>query len=191
MDEPSEQRIANDIARQQMENDPNSIYADTLREDKISNFIQQINPDNLLVDIEHRIRGEKKNPYTQQWEPISEGQKPISEALIVNFISFLGSILNQNTSLSHFTALEINNIMEVVIEYIRDDLTDNDETYDIVGNYMEMTRIGNILCISIFATLKQALNGNLVRRIFSSLKVNASLTEEKKHGIKEAIQFWK
>lgn len=187
----TEEGLANQIVQQQAENDPNSIYADTLREDKISNFIQQINPDNLLVDIEHRIRGEKKNPYTLQWEPISAGQKPMSEALVVNFVSFLGSILNQNTSLSHFTANEINNIMEVIIEYIRDDLTDNDEEYEIVGDYTEMTRIGNILCISVFATLKQALNGNLARRVFSSLKVSASLTEEKKHGIKEAIQFWK
>ena len=187
----SEEQIAEEIVRQQQENDPNAIYADTLREDKVSNFIQQINPDNLLVDIEHRIRGEKKNPYTNQWEPISKGQKPISEDLVVNFMSFLGSILTQNTSMSNFTPNEINNIMEMVIEYIRDDLTVNDAKYGIVGNYTEMTRIGNIICISVFSTLKQALNGNLARRIFSSLKVSASLTDEKKHGLKESLQFWK
>ncbi len=187
----SEEALTSQMVQQQIANDPNAIYADTLREDKVSNFIQQINPDNLLVDIEHRIRGEKKNTYTQQWEPIAEGQVPVSEELIVNFVSFLGSILNQNTSLSHFTAPEINNIMEIIIEYIKDDLTDNDEKYGIVGNYTEMSRIGNILAFSVFATLKQALNGNLARRIFSSLKVSASLTDEKKGGIKEAIQFWK
>ncbi len=73
--------------QQQIENDPNAIYADTLRKEGTANLLDQLNPDNLLVDIEHRIRGEKKDPYSSQWVAISPGMKPISEKLISNFIS--------------------------------------------------------------------------------------------------------
>lgn len=104
--------------------DPNSVYADSLREAKITNIIAQLNPELLLTEIEHRIRGEKKDSQTGQWILIS-GQQKVSEELVQNYISFLNAYLTQNNSLSNFSPNEINNIMEVVIEYVRDDLSDN------------------------------------------------------------------
>ncbi|GAH02265.1 unnamed protein product, partial [marine sediment metagenome] len=99
-----------------------------------------IKPDNLMVDIEHRIRGEKKDPYSEKWVPRIVGAKAISEELIGNFMSFLGAYLNNNTSMSNFCNDEINNIMCSIIEYVAEDLTVNAGTYDIKGNYTEMTR---------------------------------------------------
>jgi len=177
--------------QRQIDNDPNSIYADSLREDKVANLIYQISPDNLLGEIEHRIRGEKKDPYTEQWIPISKISKPISEELIGNFISFLGSILNQNTTLSNFSSNEINNIMGMIIAYIEDDLESNAKLYKIEGNYTEMTRIGMIICNSCFAVFKRALNGQESRRIFSALRVSENLSQSgQKKGIAEALKFW-
>ena len=112
----------------QQSGDPNAIYADSMREEKIKNVIAQLNPELLLTEIEHRIRGEKKNHYTEEWEPIS-GHPVISEKLVQNYISFLNVYLTQNNSLSNYSPSEINNIMEVVIEYIRDDLSDNAHEY--------------------------------------------------------------
>lgn len=104
--------------------DPNSIYADSMREEKIKNVIAQLNPELLLTEIEHRIRGEKKNTYTEEWELIS-GVQMVDEKLVQNYISFLSVYLTQNNSLSNYSPQEINSIMEVVIDYIKDDLTDN------------------------------------------------------------------
>lgn len=109
--------------------DPNAIYADSMREEKVRNIIAQLNPELLLTEIEHRIRGEKKNPFTEEWELIKKEGKPISEELVQNYISFLNVYLTQNNSLSNFSPGEINNIMAVVIDYIRDDLSDNAEKY--------------------------------------------------------------
>jgi len=171
--------------------DPNSIYSDYMREEKVRNILSQLNPDTLVEDIEHRIRGEKKNMFSGQWEKISDSMKPVNELLISNYISFLGSILNQNTSLSNYSANEINNIMSMIIEYITDDLTDNDELYGLKGNYNEMTRIGNIICISTFSVFKRALNGQEARRIFSSLRVTESLSPQpQKKGILDFFKFW-
>ncbi len=178
-------------AQQQIDNDPNAIYADTLRKEGTANLLDQLNPDNLLVDIEHRIRGEKKDPYSNRWVPICENQKAISEKLVSNFMSFLGSILNQNTSMSNFSADEINNMMEMIVSFIGIDLDCNDEEYEIEGNYPEMWRIAHIISISCFSTFKQAMNGMLAKRMFGSLKVDAHLTDTNKPGMKDALAFWK
>ena len=106
------------LQKEVMENNPSTIQADMMREEKAVNILSQINPDNLLSDIEHRLRGEKKNVYTGQWEKISEGYDPVHEKMIVKFMSFLGSILNQNVSLSNFSNMEINNMMELIIENV-------------------------------------------------------------------------
>ena len=118
-----------ELQQNQQGADPNAVYADSMREEKIKNVIAQLNPELLLTEIEHRIRGERKNHYTDQWESISkEGQK-ISEELVQNYISFLNVYLTQNNSLSNFSPEEINNIMGVVIDYIKDDLSDNSFKY--------------------------------------------------------------
>lgn len=171
--------------------DPNALYADSIREEKIKNILAQINPDNLLSDIEWRIRGYKKNNLTDEWEKINKKASEINQELVSNFMSFLGSVLNQNTSMSNFSSNEINLIMENIIEYIADDLTVNDEKYEIVGNYQEMSRIGNIICHTIFAVLKRAQNGMEARRIFSALKIHENLTQApQKKGIMDALKFW-
>lgn len=114
-----------------IESNPNSVIADTMREEKIRNVIAQLNPELLLTEIEHRIRGEKKifiSGIDAGWERI-DNSEPISEELVQNYIAFLNAYLTQNNSLSNFSPQEINNIMGVVIDYVRDDLTDNSFKY--------------------------------------------------------------
>ena len=77
-----------------------AVYADVVREKKIENLLSQINPDNLLADIESRIRGYRKDRYSNQWIQIP-GTRLVSEKLVGNFMSFLGGILNNNTTLSN------------------------------------------------------------------------------------------
>lgn len=129
---PVDLKLQKDMFNEQMGNDPNAVYADSLRDDKIRNVISQIDPANLLEEIEHRIRGEKKNSFTQEWQPIDVKASPISEKLVANYISFLGTYLTQNTSMSNYSPKEINSIMEVVIEHIRDDLSDNGDMYGLI-----------------------------------------------------------
>jgi hypothetical protein len=124
-----EMNFQREMQEKQQSGDPNSVYADSMREEKIKNIIAQLNPELLLTEIEHRIRGEKKNHYTEQWEPISQDGKLVCEELVQNYIAFLNVYLTQNNSLSNFSPDEINNIMHVVIEYIRDDLSDNSYKY--------------------------------------------------------------
>ncbi len=179
-----------DQAQEQIDNDPNAVYAENMKSERAANLLDQINPDNLLTDIEHRIRGEKKNVYTQKWE-VSPDHKQVSEKLLSNFISFLGAVLNQNTSMSNFSADEINNMMENIIKYIAKEMTVNDELYGLVEDYTEMDRIAIIICTACFATFKQALNGSLSRRVFGTMKLHGDLNEDNKPNFKDALAFWK
>ena len=130
MQQPSPEQTEYDILMNQPQAQPgfdqSNIYADQIKEEKITNILSQINPDNLLADIEYRIRGYKKNTYSQVWEKIDKDSDEINEELVANFMSFLGSVLNQNTSMCNFSSSEVNTIMDHIIEYIADDLTVND-----------------------------------------------------------------
>jgi ribonuclease BN (tRNA processing enzyme) len=135
MQEPTiqqEMQFQREMQERQQSGDPNSVYADSMRDEKVRNVIAQLNPELLLSEIEHRIRGEKKIYAGGQeigWELIDSKAPPISELLVQNYISFLNVYLTQNNSLSNFSPQEINNIMGVVIDYVRDDLTDNSQIY--------------------------------------------------------------
>lgn len=125
-------QLQKEMFNEQRADDPNAVYADTLRDDKIRNVISQIDPSNLLEEIEHRIRGQRKNSFTQEWENIGDKVSPISDKLVANYISFLGSYLNQVTSHSNYSPKEINNIMEIVVDHIKDDLSDNADMYGLI-----------------------------------------------------------
>jgi len=191
MNEDFDFNVMQGIPPETSEDRLNNLYHDTLKEEKITNIISQLNPDNLLSDIEFRLRGYKKNRFTGTWEKL-KGHKEISEILISRFISFLGGILNDNTRFSNYSAGEINNVMGEIIGFVKDDLSDNDEEYGIVGDYDEMTRIGHIICINTFSVLKRALNGMESRRIFATLRVTENVNpQQQKKGIMDALQFWK
>ena len=185
-----EQEFAREQQDKQLGSDPQTLYSDAMREEKAINILSQINPDNLLTDIEHRIRGEKKD-YTGQWIKISEQSEPVSEELVSTFISFLGCILNQNTSMSNFKEQEINNLMELITDWVKRDLVVNATRYGIEGNYTEYDRIGHIICANCFTVFKRALNGGEARRIFKMMRMSENLSgNEKENSIKSNFKFW-
>lgn len=168
-------------------------YADLIQERKMENILAQINPDNLIADIETRIKGYRKDVMTGQWVKI-EGSIEVSPVLVGNFITFLSSFLNNNTTLTNLKDKEINNIMRMVIAYVSDDLRSNQDIYGIKGNYSEMTRIGLIICGATFFTLKRAMNGLESMRIFRQMRIGEMgnpYGDAKPTGITEALKFWK
>ena len=187
--ELSEAQLQQQQFETQIANDPNAAYADDMRKEKTVNILQQINPDNLLADIEHRIRGEKKD-FSGDWSLISPTAVKVSEELISDFISFLGCILNQNTSMSNFSPAEINNLMDLIRNWVRGHLVVNATRYGIEGRYSEYDRIAHIICSTCFTVLKRAQNGQESRRIFKIMKLTESNNAGKKGGFMENFKFW-
>lgn len=168
------------------------IYANMLQEERVRNVISQLSPDDILMEVHWRIRGYIKNPVTRQWEKLGGVQSvEPSPLLISRFISYLSSVLNQNTTMSNLSPDEINAIMKLVIDWSSDDLDAHQEEYGLKGNYSEMTRIGYMLCNYTFITLKRAMNGTESRRIFSSLSMMDNLGQgqgQQKKGLWDAVK---
>lgn len=188
MDSP-EIQFAKEQQQKQIESDPNAMYADMLREERTTNILAQINPDNLLTDIEHRIRGEKKD-FAGQWVTISKDTEEVSEELVAKFISFLGCILNQNTSMSNFKEKEINNMMEMITDWVKNDLVVNAEAYGIEGQYTEYDRVGHIICATCFTVFKRALNGRESTKIFRMMKMSETINPQKENKFLKNFKFW-
>lgn len=174
LDQPPNMQSINQpqMMQQPMPLSSDEIYAHTLQEDRVKNVLAQISPDNQLIELQWRIKGYVKDPLSGIWEKIEKDTPEPSPLLVARFISYLSSILNQNTSLTNLSAPEINNIMGIIIKWVVDDLDTHQKEYNLEGQYQEMTRIGHILLNNTFFVLKRAQNGMESKRIFSALNMN-------------------
>lgn len=168
------------------------LYANAIQEDRIKNVIAQLDPENQLKEIEMRIRGYKKNILTQDWEKIDETAPEPPKLLIMRFISYLSSIMSQNTTQSNLSEQQVNALMMLIINYITDELDSNANLYDLENNYTERTRIGHIILNSCFFVLCRALNGQEAKRMWKSLSLNESFNNSpQRNKFTEALKFWK
>jgi len=167
------------------------LYANAVQEDKIKNIISQLDPENQLKEIEMRIRGFKKNPFTKDWEKIDPDSPEPPKILISRFISYLSSVMNQNTTQGNLSEGQINALMSLAINYVADELDGNAKLYDLENNYTERTRIGHIMLNSMFFTLNRSLNGQEAKRMWGAMSLSENLNQPDKNKFTEALKFWK
>lgn len=169
------------------------MYASLIQEERVKNIIAQISPEQQLFEIEMRLKGYRKN-YLKGggWEKIDSSFPDPHPLLIARYMSYLGSIVNQNTSLSNLSAGQINNIMARLIEWVTDDLDANAFEYGMGSNYTERTRIGHIMCVCTFMVLNRALDGGEARRLWKALNVSESMNDKApQKGLMDSLAFWR
>jgi hypothetical protein len=180
------------ISAQQMPVTSDEMYANIIQEERVKNIIAQISPEVQLYEIEMRIKGRRKNPTTNLWEKIDPNVKEVSGLLVSRYISYLSSILNQNTSLSNLSENQVNKIMKLVIEWLVDDIDTNAELYELNSDYTERTRIAHIMLNSTFMVLNRALNGQEARRMWGSLSLSENNNPfQNKKGAFDFLKAWK
>ena len=168
------------------------LYANVIQEDKIKNIISQLDPENQLKEIEMRIRGYKKNVLTSEWEKIDPDSPEPPRLLIMRFISYLSSVMNQNTTQSNLSEQQVNALMKLTINYVADELDSNAALYNLENNYTERTRIGHIILNSVFFVLNRALNGQEAKRMWKAMSLTESMNQEPhKSKLAESLRFWK
>lgn len=185
--------MPNDYPQEQVvyENQPvksDEVYANMMQEDRVKNILSQTSPDNQLTDIEWRIKGYKKNPYSAAWEKIADAPEP-HPLLVGRYIAFLSSILNDNTRFTNLSGNEINKLMKIIIEWLVDDIDTNAEGYGLKGDYTERTRIGYIILNNTFLVLKRSENGMESRRVWSAINMTESMNQNPpKKGMMDALR---
>ena len=168
------------------------VYAATMQEDRVKNLIEQISPDVQLMELQWRIKGYVKDPWTKEWKKVNEDAPEPHPLLVSRYISTLSTFLSQNTTLSNLSSGEINKIMRRVIEWLTDDLDSNAEFYGLKYDYTERTRIGDILLANTFFVLKRAMDGGESRRVFRALNVTENINPNYgKTSWTDALKFWK
>jgi len=167
------------------------LYANAVQEDKIKNIVSQLDPENQLKEIEMRIRGYKRNVFTRDWEKIDPESPEPPKLLISRFISYLSSIMNQNTTQGNLSDRQINALMSQAVNYTADELDGNSAIYNLDNNYTERTRIGHIMLNSMFFTLNRSLNGQEGKRMWKAMTISDNLTQDDKGKFGEALKFWK
>ena len=206
--------------QQDMPVSQDELYAAEFQQDRIKNLISQTSPENLLEEIEWRIRGYKRNTYSRQWEKIDANVPEPSLLLVSRYISELSSVLNENTRFTNLSGTEINGLMRPIIEWLTDDLDSNAEKYGLgfqekqtirftndegkeveiekeifKHDFTERSRIGHMILRITYLVLKRAQNGMESRRIFSSLSMTDALSGgsaiNKQKGFLDSFKFWK
>lgn len=165
------------------------IFSQMMVQKKLENLLSQLDPDHLIVEIEYRLKGWRKNEYTGSWE-LSGNEKNISGDLLADVLSLLSSILTNNTTMSNFQDIEINRIMKIIIRKMIDMMRSNAVKYDLVRDYAERDRILLIVCMSVFAALKRAQNGLEAKRLLESLELKEHMATSNRSPV-EKLAFWK
>lgn len=147
------------------------VYSAIIQEKRVENIIDQLNPERLIVEIEFRLKGYKKNQFTRKWELIGDKEKEVSDELVSDVLSVLSGLLTNNTSISNYTPDEINKIMATLIRTLIDIIREKSHIYKLESNYAERDRIMFITCSTVFSTLKRAQGGAESRRIFDGIQI--------------------
>lgn len=192
-------------------------YSRLLTEKKIENILSQLNPDVLIVEIEKRLKGYRKDEDTGGWELIGKQEKFVDDELLVDIMSILSSVLTNNTTMSNYQDSEINRVMELLIENMVDMLQSKAENYnldrviesnfsyfsirkgeevtiriviDYDCNYSERDRIMWVICYATYSAMKRAQNGLEAKRILDSLDIKENWNAQHKRGL-DKLAFWK
>jgi len=177
----------------QQRKEPDDIMAAQMQDERVRNFVAQISPEHQLMDLQWRIKGYIRDPMSGEWKKVTEGAAEPSPVLVSRYISYLSSLLNQNTTFSNLSSTEINGIMRLIIEWIVDDLEANAEEYGLEKEYQERTRIGHIMLNNTFMVMKRSQNGMESKRIFGTMNMNENMGQQpnQKGGFLETLKFWK
>lgn len=180
---------------QEMPVSSDELYANQIQEERVSNFISQISPSNQLMELQWRLKGYIRDEITREWVKVDPKASEPSPDMISRYVSFASSILNQSTTLTNMSTMQVNRMMDYIIEWYVDDMDTNAEDYGIKDNYTERTRIGMILLNFIFSALNRSLNGTESRRLFGTLTLNESQNmnpmQNKKRNFADAFSNWR
>lgn len=116
------------------------------------------NPETIMNDIEHKLRGEKFNPVKKKWYR-PKGMRPKANELgISSIISKLALTLNQNTILSNIQPKEANSFMGAFAEKCDMWLCMNRKRFGIDWEDMEFCS-DSIIDPTFFAVKRAVLQG--------------------------------
>lgn len=162
------------------------------KDEEIKNIVSQINPKNIIDDLNHALKGEYYNKDLQEWVVNSSGKPLVNDSCRGFVISYLDGILTNNTTMGNIDEKRLSLLMESIIETINKNfvcrleefgfvdkgVTYNKNIYENKGtpDTARMTMVANMVYKVCFLVLSRAVRGQESIRIFKSLSMVDNLS---------------
>jgi len=157
----------------------------------MANVLDQINPQQIIDNLDHSLKGEIFNKETGAWE-MNPSKKPlVNNSCRGAIISYITGLLTNNTTMAIVDKNQLSGVMESVIETLTRTFVVNLEEYGFVEpgpgfekeayenkgvpDTARMTMVANMVYAVVFLVLTRALNGMESKKIFSSLSMSDTM----------------
>ena len=171
-------------------------------EGSISNIVDQIDPQQIIDNFNHALKGEYFNKELGAWVHAGEGSPLVNDACRGWIISYLTAIMNKASTLGTINEKQFSSLMEGVIRNVTREFVCNLEKFGFVPKGPEydqkiyhnrgipdssrMDTIAEAIYQRSFLIYSRSLNGMESRKIFSSLSMNDQMNfgqPQQKRGI--------
>jgi hypothetical protein len=160
-------------------------------EGSISNIVGQIDPNTIVDNLNHSLKGEFFDKEKGLWIMNPSGVPLVNDACRGFIISYVTGVLNNNSTMAIINQQQLGFLMESVIEEMGKEFVCNLERFGFVspgpgyekGCYenkgtpdsARMSSVSGMIFRAIFSCYTRSLNGMESKKIFSSLNMTDSL----------------
>ncbi len=160
-------------------------------EGAVTNIVGQIDPQTIIDNLDHALKGEQWNKEQAKWFMNEGGRFLVNDTCRGAIINYLTAKLNNNTTMAHIDEKRLSLFMEGIIEATRRMFVVNLEEFGFVPpgiSYNEkiyynkgvpdssrMTLVSNMIYEVCFLVLSRAIKGHESYRIFKSLSMSDAM----------------
>jgi len=160
-------------------------------ESSINNIVAQIDPQTIIDNLDHALKGEQYNKEKGEWIMNDSNKALVNDECRGSIISYLDGVLNNNTTMGNIDEKRLSFLMESVIETVRRMFVVNLERFGFVkpgpgfteGDFYNrgspdssrMTMVSNMVYKVCFLVFTRALKGQESMRIFRSLSMTDNM----------------
>ncbi len=160
-------------------------------ESSISNIVGQIDPNTIVDNLNHSLKGEFYDKESGMWVMNPSKEPLVNDACRGFIISYVTGIMNNNSTMGTISQNQLGFLMESVIEDLGKEFVCNLEKFGFVpkgvgynksvfenkGNpdSSRMSSVSNMIIRAVFSCYTRSLNGMESRKMWSSLNMTDNL----------------
>jgi hypothetical protein len=160
-------------------------------EGSISNIVGQIDPANIVDNLNHSLKGEFYDKERGIWSMNPSNSPLVNDECRGFIISYVTGVLNNNSTMGIITTQQLGFLMESVIEDLGKEFVCNLEKFGFVPkgdgfvrkcyenkgtpDSARMSSVCNMVVRAVFTCYTRSINGMESKKIFSSLSMTDGL----------------
>ena len=160
-------------------------------EANIANIVDQIDPQQIIDNFNHALKGEYFNKENGKWQSAGDGTPLVNDACRSWIISYLTALMNKASTLATINEKQFSGLMQGIIRNVTREFVCNLERFGFVPagpgfakkeyhnigipDSSRMDSIAEAIYQRAFVIYSRSVNGMESRKIFHSLSMNDSM----------------